>query len=103
MQVDGADTAEAGEGSLTSLQVADGVLENVVKCPDCSKPILQSAMEDHSRAFSPLSPLFHLLGWLVLLGGSFERSTDLTYAISCLLSDSGRAGSEFRGLEAKTF
>ncbi|GAA5900201.1 hypothetical protein JCM8208_002049 [Rhodotorula glutinis] len=33
--------------SLSPLQLADGLLENVTKCPDCSKPVLQSAMNDH--------------------------------------------------------
>ncbi|GAA5854877.1 hypothetical protein JCM9279_005548, partial [Rhodotorula babjevae] len=39
-------TASADE-SLSPLQLADGLLENVTKCPDCSKPVLQSAMPDH--------------------------------------------------------
>jgi len=33
--------------SLSPLQLADGLLENVNKCPDCAKPVLQSAMPDH--------------------------------------------------------
>ncbi|BGP40762.1 SAGA complex subunit Sgf73 [Rhodotorula kratochvilovae] len=35
------------EESLSPLQLADGLLENVAKCPDCAKPVLQSAMADH--------------------------------------------------------
>ncbi|GAA5987917.1 hypothetical protein JCM10908_007270 [Rhodotorula pacifica] len=36
------------DDDLSALELADGLLENVVKCPDCSKPILQSALEDHA-------------------------------------------------------
>ncbi|GAA6049744.1 hypothetical protein JCM3770_004437 [Rhodotorula araucariae] len=35
------------EESLSPLQLADGLLENVANCPDCAKPVLQSAMADH--------------------------------------------------------
>ncbi|KWU43968.1 SCA7-domain-containing protein [Rhodotorula sp. JG-1b] len=36
------------EADLSALELADGLLENVVHCPDCSKPVLQSALEDHA-------------------------------------------------------
>lgn len=35
------------DASLSPLQLADGLLENVNKCPDCGKPVLQSAMVEH--------------------------------------------------------
>jgi hypothetical protein len=36
------------QADLSALELADGLLENVVQCPDCSKPLLQSALEDHA-------------------------------------------------------
>lgn len=60
MQLDGTETGEEGGTDLTVLQLADGVLENINKCPECSKPILQSAIEEHSGVFSSLFPPFAL-------------------------------------------
>lgn len=49
--MDDFDATDAGrDDDLTAIELADGLLENVVKCPDCAKPILQSAIEDHAGA-----------------------------------------------------
>ncbi|GAA5854018.1 hypothetical protein JCM8547_008195 [Rhodosporidiobolus lusitaniae] len=49
MQVDNA-TDAAGEldDELAPLHLADAALENVSKCGECGKPVLQSAMEEHT-------------------------------------------------------
>ncbi|BGP16934.1 SAGA complex subunit Sgf73 [Rhodosporidiobolus nylandii] len=52
MDVDGAADANDGDADLSPLQLADGVLENVNKCPDCGKPVLVSAMEEHAASTS---------------------------------------------------
>ncbi|GAA5863963.1 hypothetical protein JCM3774_004436 [Rhodotorula dairenensis] len=50
--MDGLDavTADAPQhdDDLSALELADGLLENVVQCPDCAKPVLQSALDDHA-------------------------------------------------------
>ncbi|GAA6032635.1 hypothetical protein JCM8097_004854 [Rhodosporidiobolus ruineniae] len=46
MQVDGAN--DDADEALSSVQLADAQLENVAKCGDCGKPVLQSAMEEHA-------------------------------------------------------
>lgn len=38
------------DDDLSALELADGLLENVVRCPDCAKPVLPSALEDHAGA-----------------------------------------------------
>lgn len=40
----------AASDDLTALELADGLLENVFKCPDCAKPVLESALDDHAGA-----------------------------------------------------
>ncbi|GAA5866919.1 hypothetical protein JCM1840_005905 [Sporobolomyces johnsonii] len=37
-----------GDADLSPLELADGLLENVVKCTTCGKPVLQGAIEDHA-------------------------------------------------------
>ncbi|GAA5971037.1 hypothetical protein JCM11641_004122 [Rhodosporidiobolus odoratus] len=49
MQVDGdEDVPEAGNADLAPLQLADGALEVTVKCGNCGKPVLKSAMSEHA-------------------------------------------------------
>ncbi|GAA5825707.1 hypothetical protein JCM5353_005241 [Sporobolomyces roseus] len=35
------------DSNLDSLQLADSLLDNVIKCTDCNKPVLQASLEDH--------------------------------------------------------
>ncbi|GAA5919972.1 hypothetical protein JCM1841_004404 [Sporobolomyces salmonicolor] len=41
-------TSPPGDADFSPLELADGLLENVVKCATCGKPVLQGAVEDHA-------------------------------------------------------
>ncbi|BGP08841.1 SAGA-associated factor 73 [Rhodotorula toruloides] len=48
MQSASEDATPQRESDLSPLSLADGALENVTKCGDCGKPVLQSAKEEHA-------------------------------------------------------
>ncbi|BGP25351.1 histone acetylation-related protein [Rhodotorula toruloides] len=48
MQSTGEEATPQRDSDLSPLSLADGALENVTKCGDCGKPVLQSAKEEHA-------------------------------------------------------
>ncbi|BGP32835.1 SAGA complex subunit Sgf73 [Rhodotorula toruloides] len=48
MQSTSEDATPQRDSDLSPLSLADGALENVTKCRDCGKPVLQSAKEEHA-------------------------------------------------------
>lgn len=65
--------------NLTTAQLADSALDNVVNCPDCSRPVLQASLSDHqgsslSRYNSLPSPLELTLENVVLFAAICPNS-----------------------------
>lgn len=49
------DATPQRDSDLSPLSLADAALENVTKCKDCGKPVLQSAKEEHAGASAVLT------------------------------------------------
>lgn len=77
MQSASEDATPQRESDLSPLSLADGALENVTKCGDCGKPVLQSAKEEHAGAFRPLDLLASCLSeascWARLTSAASRR------------------------------